>query len=176
MRINRNEFKELAAKYNDIYKTVKKIESIDVDESKEIDDVVNKSFELLNWATEELGISEDFFEYITNLLSDLYVNGQIPVRWDYDTKGEWCNVVYSDDLDKIYDMYFISDRYVDVETTFYWKNWDDELEIVNIEYYNDDRTRAYVKRFDGCVIGIPVEDLIVVTDIEEKFMNNKENI
>lgn len=57
-----------------------------------------------------------------------------------------------------------------VNVTFYWKNrWNGELETVEVEFYNEDRIVAYVKRFDGCIIGIPVEELIVVTDIEKYY-------
>lgn len=60
--------------------------------------------------------------------------------------------------------------------TFYWKNrWNGELETVEVEFYNSDRTKVYVKRFDGCIIGFPVEELIVVTDIDKREIVGTEN-
>lgn len=94
MKITREEFKELVKLYNDTYESVKEIEPYVSDK------VIDKLFPVLNWITERLGISEGDYD----LLHDLYCYNQVPIDWDFED-GIWTNIVYSNDLDEIYDKY-----------------------------------------------------------------------
>lgn len=96
MKITREEFKELVELYNKIDKSVNNALYYVQDEI-----VDGLAYPVLDWVIKRLDIDSEYGD----LLHDLNHYGELPIDWDYDDDGIWCNVVYSSDLDEIYDKY-----------------------------------------------------------------------
>lgn len=96
MKITREEFKELVKLYNETFELGCKASNFLQD------DVVDRLvYPAMEWIVKKLDIADGDWD----LLFDLYMSKTVPVHWDYDENGVFTNVVYSDDLDVIYDTY-----------------------------------------------------------------------
>ena len=97
MKITREEFKELVALRNRVMEFSEKAREFIQD------DVIDELTRPLDWVLTKL----DFLDYGTDwdLLYDLWQGKGIPISWQYDFDGYWTNIIYSSDLDEIYDKY-----------------------------------------------------------------------
>ena len=99
MKITREEFKELvelSKRIEDYSEKVRDYFSDDV--------MCDLAYPALYWIVEKLGLDdEENFE--VDLLFDLYKHNQVPIDYEYNDSGDIVDVIYSNDLDKIYDVY-----------------------------------------------------------------------